>query len=218
MPETMDRVEAILHWLETLKVPPVTLLIVPGKDWSADQIDRLRELETQGHELAAHGWHHKTCPRKLYHRIHAALISRDVAEHLDLNSAGVLELMRQSGNWFVENGFVHPQLYVPPAWALGPLSPGDRVSAPYALIETTRGLIAPKTSERTPLPLTGFEADTCFRERFLRWWNQHQATKAKRTSKPLRISIHPDDLQLRVADQMEALLKEPWEYLSYRDL
>ncbi|MGB0416351.1 MAG: polysaccharide deacetylase family protein [Coraliomargarita sp.] len=218
MPETMDRVEAILEWLSTLKIPPVTLLIVPGKDWSPEQIRRLKELEAKGHELAAHGWHHHTKPRKPYHRLHAALISRDVAEHLDLDSSGVLELLKRSGQWFVENGFPHPEFYVPPAWAIGPISKQHLAQAPYRMIETTSGLRYPKSGALEKLPLTGFEADTLLREQFLRYWNDSQYRKATRSGKPLRISIHPDDLKLRVADQMEQLLRKDWDFLNYRDL
>ena len=218
MPETMDRIETILDWLKKLDVPPVTLLIVPGKEWSAEQIDRLKELESAGHELAAHGWHHHTTPRRFYHRLHAALISRNVAEHLDLDSKGVLELMKRSGQWFVNHGFQHPNFYVPPAWALGPITPAEFQQAPYRLVETTRGVRHTATGKSERLPLTGFEADTNLRERFLRHWNQSQFRRSIRSNKPLRISIHPDDLQLRVADQMEVLLKKEWQFLSYRDL
>lgn len=220
MPDTMSRVEAILEWLDSLNVPPVSLLVVPGKAWTHNQIDRLRELADKGHQLAAHGWHHKTDPRKLYHRLHSLIISRDVAEHLDLDSTGVLDLLIRSGEWFSQNGLPTPEFYVPPAWALGFIKKKHLEKAPYRMIETTRGLIHLKngTVQREGYPLTGFEADTGLREAFLRRWNQFQTNKAVRTNKPLRISIHPDDLQLRLADQMEELLKMDWEYLAYRDL
>lgn len=219
MPDTMARVEVILDWLDSLNVPPVTLLVVPGKAWTPEQIVRLRELADKGHQLAAHGWHHQTTPRKLYHRLHSLLISRDVAEHLDLDSQGVLDLLIQSGTWFTEHQLPQPEFYVPPAWALGFISKEHLQQAPYRMIETTRGLIRLENGiERESYPLTGFEADTYLRETFLRHWNRIQTTKAIRSRKPLRISIHPDDLQLRAADQMEALLKMDWEYLSYRNI
>ncbi len=229
MPDTMGRVEAILDWLDELKVPPVTLLVVPGKAWTPEQIARLRELAEKGHQLAAHGWHHKTDPRKLYHRLHSLIISRDVAEHLDLDSLGVLGLLIRSGEWFAENDLPAPEFYVPPAWALGFIKKKHLVEAPYRMIETTRGIIhldggtcsrtsAPGQIIRQKFPLTGFEADTFLREAFLRRWNRMQTKKALRSRKPLRISIHPDDLQLGLADQMEELLRMNWEYLAYRDI
>jgi predicted deacetylase len=223
MPHTMERVERILDWLKERSVPPVTLLVVPGRPWQPGQIERLRELAALGHQLAAHGWHHETTPRRLYHRIHATLISRNVAEHLDLDSRGILELMQRSNNWFVENDLPAPDFYVPPAWALGPINQTDLAEVPFQLIETTRGLIYParkagpenKDSRFQKLPLTGYEADTALREFFLRRWNAAQAKTARRKNLPLRISIHPDDLDLRIADQIGQQIKDVEAFLPY---
>lgn len=217
MPHTLERVQQILDWLKVRDVPPVTLLVVPGREWSQGHIDTLRHFAQIGHPLAAHGWLHETKPRKLYHRIHAALISRNVAEHLDLNSRGVLELLIRSKNWFNEQNLTPPDFYVPPAWALGPIKKSELIQAPYKKIETTRGLIRikEKCTSFEPLPLTGYEADTWLRESFLRWWNTSQEKSAARKNKPLRISIHPDDLHLRVADQLEAQIEKVSEFLAY---
>ncbi|MGB1126918.1 MAG: polysaccharide deacetylase family protein [Opitutales bacterium] len=216
MPHTLERVERILEYLKERSVPPVTLLVVPGRPWEKSQIERLRELAGAGHELAAHGWSHETSPRRFYHRIHAALISRKVAEHLDLDSKGVLQLMTRSRNWFGENSLPLPELYVPPAWALGPISKSDLAQAPYKLIETTRGLIHLGDEIRfQKLPLTGYEADTRFREAFLRRWNAAQAKSAQGNNRPLRISIHPDDLELRIADQMAQQIHSVVDFLPY---
>ena len=217
MPETMERVDRILGWLQERGVPPCTLLVVPGKDWTPSQIERLRTLSQQGHHLAAHGWHHHTEPRKWYHRLHALFISRNVAEHLDLDSAGIRQLLQRSHDWFGEHGLPSPDFYVPPAWALGPISKTDLAQVPYSRIETTRGFLFPSKEgahRRTALPLTGFEADTQLRAAFLRRWNGAQTKRAQKTNTPLRISIHPDDLELKLRDQMEALFAMPWDYVS----
>lgn len=237
MPHTLARVERILDWLQVRGVPPVTLLVVPGRPWQPQQLERLRELAAAGHPLAAHGWQHTTTPRRLSHRLHAALISRNVAEHLDLDSPGILHLMQRARNWFGENDLPLPDFYVPPAWALGPITKADLAQAPYRLIETTRGLIhtagsAAASPQRTntqrkhdpaglqfqKLPLTGYEADTPAREYFLRCWNAAQARAATRKNQPLRLSIHPDDLELRVADQLEQHIRAATEFLSYAGL
>lgn len=223
MPGTLPRVERILDWLQARGVPPVTLLVVPGCPWEPAQIGRLRQLAAAGHPLAAHGWRHTTQPRRLYHRLHAALISRQVAEHLDLDSREILELLHRSRDWFGENDLPRPELYVPPAWALGPLRRTDLAKAPFEMIETTRGLIHlqadasadPAMIHFQKLPLTGYEADTPLRECFLRRWNAAQAALAARHSRPLRISIHPDDLQLRAADQLEAQIQAMDGFSSY---
>lgn len=219
MPHTLDRVNRIIDWLSERGVPPVTLLVVPGRPWTSDQIQQVRSLSDAGHPLAAHGWFHQTTPKRFYHRIHAALISRNVAEHLDLDSAGVLELLHKSKQWFIDNDLPAPDFYVPPAWALGPISKHDLQRAPYKLIETTRGLIHLNETQQPTfesLPLTGYEADTAFRECFLRRWNAYQEGQASKKKKPLRISIHPDDLELRVADQLEEQIEAATEFLEYR--
>lgn len=216
MPETLGRVEELLAWLAKLGLPPVTLLVVPGKNWQATQLERLRELAAMGHPLAAHGWQHHTRPRRLYHRLHAALLSRNVAEHLDLDPAEIEALLHRAHAWFPKNGLPAPDLYVPPAWALGTISKQSLRNSPYTCIETTRGLYFPKGQPHfQALPLTGYEADTALRAAFLKIWNAAQARGAKRSGKPLRISIHPDDLTLRSADQMEAQLRAVSELLAY---
>jgi predicted deacetylase len=223
MPHTLERVDRIINWLDARDVPPVTLLVVPGRPWEPQQIERLQQLAAAGHELAAHGWHHRTRPRRLYHRLHAALISRNVAEHLDFDSPGILALMQRSHNWFTDNGLPRPDFYVPPAWALGSMKKSDLAQLPYQMIETTRGLIhlvrdgGLPTIQFQKLPLTGYEADTPLRKFFLRRWNAAQANAAARKNLPLRISIHPDDLELRVADQMEQHIRAVTEFLPYKN-
>ena len=218
MPHTLERVEQIIDWLFDQGVPPVTLLVVPGRPWTQDQVARVHALSEAGHPLAAHGWHHETTPKRFFHRLHAALISRNVAEHLDLDSAGVLALLNKSRQWFIDRDLPTPEFYVPPAWALGPIRKDDLERAPYKLIETTRGLIHLDES-RTPkfesLPLTGYEADTAFREYFLRRWNEYQENRANKKQKALRISIHPDDLELRLADQLAEQIKRVEQFQDY---
>ena len=220
MPKTLDRVLKIIQWLETLEVPPSTLLVVPGKNWSADQIKQLDFLSNKGYTLAAHGWHHKTKPRRIYHRLHALILSRDVAEHLDLSSGQILELLDRSKAWFLEHKLPAPPLYVPPAWALGPIRKKALQKAPYDQIETTRGLIRLTQGEQPTFkafPLTGYEADTQFRAFFLSHWNRLQENKAKQSKVPLRISIHPDDLELKISKQLEAQVKATDQFLKYSD-
>ncbi len=227
-PQTFARVERILDWLQARAVPPVALLVVPGRPWQPAQLQRLRQLAEAGHELAAHGWQHQTRPRRLAHRLHAALISRNVAEHLDLDSPNILALMQRARDWFPANGLPTPDCYVPPAWALGCIARRHLAQAPYRMIETTRGLIhlhaqpadAPPISGTRAcscqnLPLTGYQADTPLRECFLRRWNAIQTRIAVRTRRPLRISIHPDDLQLRVADQLDQHIRSVHTFLPY---
>ncbi len=57
--------------------------------------------------------------RSAYHRLHAALISRDVAEHLSRPAHELVALVHRCHGWFAAHGLPAPTLYVPPAWALG---------------------------------------------------------------------------------------------------
>jgi predicted deacetylase len=218
MPETLDRVDAILDWLGRDSIPKITFLVVPGKPWSPRDLDRLRRLVAAGHRLAAHGWAHQTTPRRLGHRLHAALLSRNVAEHLALDSAEITALMQRSFQWFAEQQLPEPSLYVPPAWALGRIVPEHRKQLPYAQIETTSGLLQREPTGRYTqrrLPLTGYEADTPLRAGFLRRWNRWQAASAQRSQRPLRISIHPDDLNLRLRDQLAAQIEAIESFAFY---
>ena len=104
MPQTLAPVADILARLRCLGLPPATLLIVPGCRWDADELAQLRRWQKQGHELAAHGWHHRArAIRGLRHRLHAALLSRDAAEHLALSSDEIAALMRRAHDWFGRN-------------------------------------------------------------------------------------------------------------------
>lgn len=214
MPETFDRVERILEHLERRSIPPITLLVVPGKDWQAGQIECLRDWARQGHELAAHGWHHHVPSIHGWrHRLHATLISRNVAEHLALDPAGILRLMCRSHDWFAEHGLPEPTLYVPPAWALGPLSAADLAQLPFRQVETLWHLLSPAAGTSCRLPMVGFEADTPLRALAVGAWNALQVRGARR--QPLRIAIHPDDFELRLARPLDRLLDQPFRFLRY---
>ena len=219
MPETMARVEHCMGWLRERGVPPATLLVVPGKPWTEAQILRLRQLSREGHPLAAHGWHHHTVPRRIGHRLHAAIVSRNVAEHLALDPRESLELMRRAHSWFSANDLPAPDLYVPPAWALGRLPGPLLAKTPYRRIETTSGVwhkdAANTLSRHQKMPLVGYEADNAFRARFLRSWNALQRRLAAASRCPLRVAIHPDDPGLRLKNQMNAQIRSVSEWITY---
>lgn len=214
MPETLPQVREVLAFLRAHRVPPITLLVVPGRAWSSEGLAELREWSASGHRLAAHGWHH-VCqtPTTLHHRLHAALLSRTVAEHLSLDEASILSLMRRSAAWFSTNGLPSPRLYVPPAWALGRVRPGLLGTLAFAWVESTRGMRHIASGRRIHLPLVGFEADTALRAMLLTGWNRSQIALARLTDRPLRISIHPHDLQLRLADALKGLLARQWTFI-----
>ncbi|MFP4155177.1 MAG: polysaccharide deacetylase family protein [Halothiobacillaceae bacterium] len=216
MPETLDRVEAVLGLCRDRGIPPLTLLVVPGRAWHADEIERLRAWARAGHELAAHGWFHEIERfGGLWHRLHGLLLSRRVAEHLSLSPEDVLALMQRAHGWFAEHDLPPPQLYVPPAWALGRL-PGDAAQRlPFRRIEVLSGIIEVPDWRLTRMPLAGFEADTSLRAAGLSLFNRQQWRLARRRDLPLRIGIHPNDLQLRLADSLQQMLAAPFRYEAY---
>ena len=86
MPSTLNRVSRLTQDLTHLQSCNITMLVVPGHQWSREQLDVLREFEQQGYILCGHGWHHSSKKiRGVYHRLHSLLVSRHAAEHLALD-------------------------------------------------------------------------------------------------------------------------------------
>lgn len=237
MPETLSRVREILALLEESGVHPVTLLVVPGRGWDEAGLGLLRRWAREGHRLAGHGWEHRALPPAgLYHYLHSRLISRDQAEHLSRSREELLERVRRTHGWFGEVGLPAPELYVPPAWAMGALRRDDLRALPFACYEVLPGLIHGGTGRLLPLPLVGFEADTRLRWLSLKLFNGanragarllngvtgrpgnrvgHRPTsRTRRRRYPLRIAIHPFDPTYLLAADLRKMIREPWRFLD----
>jgi len=208
MPETLPDVLDILDRLDRLDVPPPTLLVVPGKPWCADGLKTLANLQRAGHELAGHGWSHTVNGvSTLFHRLHSKLLSRRAAEHLTRDSHAIPALIARCHGWFVNAGLRAPALYVPPAWAMGRVPRSRLRTLPFARYEYLSGVYNARADRFHHLPLVGFEADSIARARPLRLWNAANFALARATRRPLRIAIHPSDLRLPLADDLERLLR-----------
>ncbi|MEX1197170.1 MAG: polysaccharide deacetylase family protein [Pseudohongiellaceae bacterium] len=217
-PSTLPLVEELMALLTDNGLLPVTLLVVPATGWKNEELERLRSLQTSGAELAGHGWTHRARHvRGWRHRLHSALISRDAAEHLALDREDIRQLMLDCHDWFPEHGLTAPTLYVPPAWALGALPLSELHALPYHHLETLTGVYCRERNEFRRLPMTGYEADTRLRAVSVGLWNAMNLKWAGR-HRPLRLGIHPTDLQLRLGDDLKALIREGGTALSYRDL
>ncbi|PLW83577.1 DUF2334 domain-containing protein [Kineobactrum sediminis] len=202
MPETLGQVQRLINCLPPGARPNTLLLVVPGRDWHAHQIDRLRRWQQQGFELAGHGWSHRARDnRSLYHRVHAALISRNAAEHLGQGRQDLLNLLSRCHQWFECWELMPPQIYVPPAWALGALRREDLNASPFRYFESTRGIYCSRTGAYRYLPLVGFEADTRWQAFALRFWNRMNLVLAG-PQRPLRVALHPGDLRLMLAGDL----------------
>ncbi len=206
MPHTFNRVQEIIERLNTQAQENLTLLVVPGCDWEEHQIVELRRLQQSGIILAGHGWQHQAKNiSTIYHILHSALISRDAAEHLSLNSSEIFELIENCYQWFIDNNLARPNLYVPPAWVLGRISKKTLKQSSFRYFENTTGFIDSKTGKTIILPLVGFEADTRIRKISLLVSNELNRMLA-RSKRPLRISIHPNDYELKLAKNISSLL------------
>jgi len=214
MPATLDDVLAAIAFLEALGIAPMALLVVPGKAWNAKQIGELKQLQQRGYLLAGHGWaHHVEHIVGFRHTLHATLFSRHVAEHLVLDSRRIAALITHCYDWFGEMGLDPPALYVPPAWAMGSISKSQLRTLPFRYFEYFSGVYDGKNDRFYRLPLVGYEADRRWRAMPLRLWNMMNFALARCTG-VLRIAIHPDDLHLRLSNELKALLQLPLRWFA----
>ncbi|WP_343043864.1 polysaccharide deacetylase family protein [Marichromatium bheemlicum] len=215
MPETLPQVERLLALLEAERVYPVTLLVVPGGDWDEAAITRLHQWQQRGYELAGHGWHHRVASYGgWYHRLHARLVSRDVAEHLALDAAGISTLVQRCHAWFGEQGLEAPGLYVPPAWAMGRIARSALAELPFERYEYLSGILSAESGLFEPVPMLGYEADTPGRARAIGLWNRLNRSRA-RARGWLRIGIHPHDLELHLAESLRRDLRHYRHHSRY---
>lgn len=216
-PDTLDPVAELLDGIRPRAGTAVSLLVVPGLDWSAADLDRLRAWQAEGFELAGHGWIHHGPPRTLWHRLHGWVISRDQAEHLSRSEGEIEALMRAGVEWFAAHDLGTPELYVPPAWALGAIGEAALRRLPYRRIEALQGFMVMNAGGApavAPCPLIGFEADTRFRAGALTVFNAASIRWARLRHRPLRIGFHPHDLSLRLRDAALASLDRGWRFLT----
>lgn len=216
-PGRLDRVLDIVDLMESARLPPGILLVVPDSGWRAAGLDRLRELVARGWMLAGHGWRHRARrPRGLYHRIHGAILSRDQAEHLSRTRHELVDMLIRCHAWFPEVDLPTPELYVPPAWAMGALRAANLRRLPFVWYETLWGIVRPSAGRRAVLPLVGYEADTLSRELGLRTWNRVNVAAARLLGAPLRVAIHPDDLHLRLHDALRSTIRSGVRFVEPR--
>lgn len=214
-PSSLEAVLRIQGRLAAMGVAPVTLLVVPGGRWDAHSLSRLRKLVDRGCRLAGHGWEHRApLPASLHHRLHARLLSRDQAEHLSRARADVRDRVHRCYEWFGLVGFPEPEMYVPPAWALGPLARSDLAELPFRWYEVLRGFLAARNGRLSLAPLVGFEADSRGRAVALRAVNRLNLALRGRWDRPLRIAIHPDDFRLRLDFELHAVLEMGWRFTT----
>ncbi|MDZ7831448.1 MAG: polysaccharide deacetylase family protein [Desulfobacterales bacterium] len=216
MPKNLPQVLAILRFLEARAVFPVTLLVVPGCQWSKNDINQLKSLQASGYELAGHGWQHRAKRiASAWHRLHGMVISRNEAEHLSLSEDEIIHIITDSYSWFRQNSLAAPILYVPPAWAMGRIGKKKLKTLPFRLYETQAGVYNAAADRMLYLPVTGYMADTRFRVKAIRTTNLINQYVFRG---PLRIAIHPQDLNLGLVRDLKNHLARFQIFLSYTPL
>lgn len=214
MPTNLDKILEIMILLKKAGVGPITLLIVAGMQWRPHDIALLKKLQSNGEvELAGHGWRHRIDGfRSSRHRLHGVLISRNEAEHMSLPANEIVELVERNYNWFQRVGLAPPDLYVPPAWAMGKISRKSLKGLPFRYYETLIGVYDSFRDCTQPMAVCGYMADTWQRSLFLRTSN---AINQRIFACPLRIAIHPDDLKLSMAVDLVSCLKKGFTFSTY---
>jgi hypothetical protein len=217
-PRTLD---AVGQTIESLDLEPrkTPLLVVPGAGWSQSHIKRLMHWQNMGFPLAGHGWLHLAAQRKgLYHRIHSLLMSANAAEHLSLDSDGIFALIRKCAEWFPSKGLKKPDLYVPPAWAMGRMAPERLSQLPFRYYETLSGIYDSQKGTFRRLPLTGYETLRPHNIPALKILNFCNRTWSKVSDRPLRISIHPSDIASRLGNDLRADIETAGEFITCADI
>ncbi|MFW6151389.1 MAG: DUF2334 domain-containing protein [Verrucomicrobiota bacterium] len=217
-PETFETTRSLCR---TLPLDPqkTRLLIVPGAGWHKQSINSLKKLVAAGYLLAAHGWQHRINQwGSICHMIHGSFFSARAAEHLALDESGIFELMRNSARWFGDNGFPVPELYVPPAWAMGPIRKEEMAAGPFRYYETLSGIYDSHKQSLHRLPLMGYEAKRFAAAPVLRVCNAFARAWSAVRNRPARIAIHPADMELPLSETLIKDISRADKFIDCTDL
>ena len=205
-PNNLKKIEVIISLLHKHNIHKITILVVPGLNWKKKHIEQLYNWQNYGIKLAAHGWQHKASLKKtFYHKIHSVIMSGECAEHLSKNEDEIINIVKNSYNWFNKNNLNIPKLYVPPAWAIGNIRKQSIANLPFKTIECTTGVI--KNKKYYFVPLIGFEARNLYKAFFLKIFNKFNYILALFWGK-VRLGIHPDDFELYLNKDINIYLKK----------
>ena len=133
------------------------------------------------------------------------------------HSTAPVSLDKPADDSFVGDDLPEPERYVRPAWTISRIDLRDLDKLPFRQYETLVGIYDSGARSFRRTAMVGFEADTAFRALSCRIWNRLNLWVAG-TSKPVRVAIHPRDLQLLLADDLRAFLGQGGQALSYRGI
>ncbi|MFW5731227.1 MAG: polysaccharide deacetylase family protein [Desulfonatronovibrionaceae bacterium] len=206
-PQSLKQTASIVDFADRHGLGPLILLISPGFAWKAGEVEVLQKLCARGHIPAGHGWDHDIQGFKgFYHRLHGLILSRRQAEHLALEPGELKAMIGKCYSWFSRHKLPAPDLYVPPAWAMGRLTRQDLQKLPFRWYETLTGIYDSHRDIFYNLPLMGFQADTALRKVFLNIFNRSSLAAGGILSRPVRVALHPFDFQLRLGNFLRDML------------
>ena len=215
-PYNLENIENIIYTLQKqYSINKICILVIPGLNWNIHQINKLQTLQKNGIEIAAHGWKHQAETNKtFYHKIHSLILSANCAEHLSKKRSDVFKIIKKSYDWFINNGFQKPLLYVPPAWSLGKIKFEDFKKLDFTYYECTTGII--HNQKYRFIPLLGFEENTMIKGCLRRFFNKLNYIMAFFTG-TIRIAIHPDDFNLYLKDDIVKYLSKSGEAILFHE-
>ena len=100
---------------------------------------------------------------------------------------------------------------------MGRISRSQLRELPFSLFEYFGGVYDRRQDRYYALPLVGYEADTWWRVAPLRLWNALNIAWARR-GPALRIAIHPNDFELKLAEDLSARLRKDLVWASYQTI
>ena len=216
-PDNINKVTEIIDLLlNQYKIAKICLLVIPGLKWEKKHINRLLNWQIRGIEIAAHGWTHKANDKRtLFHKLHSLFISKNCAEHLSKNTTNICKIMEKSFNWFIDNGFKKPTLYVPPGWAIGNIDKNDLSRLQFTHIECTTGFVYKKKYKF--IPLIGFEESNYIKGIIRRFCNYLNFILGQFIGY-IRIAIHPNDFELFLKDDIYNYLSKSNETVLLNEI
>jgi len=200
-PVTRAAAEKALEELKSAGVRLTSLLIVPNYHRQGRSIDDrpfvswLRELETDGHEIAIHGYFHERPPRDgegLRDKFLTRVYTRGEGEFFDLPYEEALSRITRARD---ELRSVHlsPIGFVAPAWLLS--TEGERAARDAEMQYTTRigSVLDLLTGEREPSRSLVYSTRATWRRAASLAWNAALARRLE-IAQLVRLSIHPQDI------------------------
>jgi len=201
-PATLDDCIGTLAFLDTLRISPVALLVVPDYHGlgRADRDERfcefLRSRTQRGDEVVLHGYWHRDAAspdRGLRDWFERRVCTAGEGEfsRLDRHAARTrilrgLAVLRSAG--------MHPSGFVTPAWLISPGTRDALDSLPLQYCATRDFILTLKNDRRIAAPSLVVSSRSPWRRVASPLWN-HVRLGCRQQSEVLRAALHPGDIR-----------------------